>query len=338
MKTKKNTLFIILLTLPCLAFSQFNRLRYSENGKFKIVQFADIHYKPENTESDTAIMLIKEVLRVETPDLVVFTGDLAWDKPTKECFDKVLAPVIESETPWAFVFGNHDDEFDWSRKQIMDYIINKPYCLAKHGDISLKGEGNYIVEVYHNKIDSVDKIANLFYFFDSGSYNTDVPGVGWSYDWMSFNQVNWYRKQSAAYACNNGGKPYPALAFFHIPLVEYAIMKADTSCVIIGNKGEEECNGKLNTGMFAAMRLAGDIMATFVGHDHDNDYIGSYYGIALAYGRYSGGNTVYNNLGLNGCRIINLDENKYGFSTYIRLLGGEIIYSVKYPENFIKSK
>ncbi len=48
--------------------------------------------------------------------------------------------------------------------------------------------------------------------------------------------------------------------------------------------------------MFAAMKEAGDVMGMFVGHDHDNDYAVMWKDILLAYGRYTGGNTVYNHL------------------------------------------
>lgn len=58
---------------------------------------------------------------------------------------------------------------------------------------------------------------------------------------------------------------------------------------------------QLNTGMFAAMKASGDVMGTFVGHDHDNDYAVMWKDILLAYGRYTGGNTVYNHLP-NGAR------------------------------------
>lgn len=48
---------------------------------------------------------------------------------------------------------------------------------------------------------------------------------------------------------------------------------------------EKACAPLLNTGMFAAMKEAGDVMGTFVGHDHDNDYSVMWHGILLAYGR-----------------------------------------------------
>jgi len=322
-------LLSLLILFSLLSKSQTASLKFNDKGGFKIIQFTDIHYQQKNKESAVAIDLIKEVLDAEKPDFVVFTGDVIWAKPVKEGLDEVFAPVVERNIPWAYVFGNHDDEFGWSRQEIMDYVIQKPFCLAKPGDKSLKGVGNYILEVKDNKNDS---IAALLYFFDSGAYS-QVKGIK-GYDWFDFNQIDWYKKESSAYTKENKGNVYPALAFFHIPLAEYPIMKAEKYDKLIGSKDEKECNGKLNSGMFAAMRQAGDVMGTFVGHDHDNDYIGEYYGIYLAYGRYSGGKTVYNNLGKNGCRIIKLKEGMREFSTYIRLLGGEKLYLVDYPKTF----
>lgn len=321
----------VFLFLVSAAFAQ--NLKFDSGKSFKIVQFTDVHYKPNVAASDTAIMLINEVLDAETPDLVVFTGDIAWGATTKESFDTVLEPVIKRNIKWAYVNGNHDDEHGWNRTQLMDYLVTKPYCMASHGDKNLQGEGNYILEIRSS--DNMDKISNLLYFFDSGSYNELYPGVGWSYEWLSHEQVNWYRTQSKAYTTENNGNPYSALAFLHIPLAEYPIMSANKDN-IIGHYNENECNGKINTGMFAAMIESGDVIGTFVGHDHDNDYIGNYMGIALAYGRFSGGNTVYNNLGLNGCRVINLEEGEKQFSTYIRLRGGEVLFPVNFPNDFKK--
>ena len=63
-------------------------------------------------------------------------------------------------------------------------------------------------------------------------------------------------------------------SFFHIPLPEYNQAAADESAILIGTRMEKACAPLLNTGMFAAMKEAGDVMGTFVGHDHDNDYVG----------------------------------------------------------------
>lgn len=79
----------------------------------------------------------------------------------------------------------------------------------------------------------------------------------------------------------------------------------------------------------------GDIEAIFVGHDHDNDYAVMWQGVLLAYGRYTGGNTVYNNLP-NGARVIELTEGVQGFRTWIRTANNQIEQYVKFPESFLK--
>lgn len=81
----------------------------------------------------------------------------------------------------------------------------------------------------------------------------------------------------------------------------------------------------------------GDILGVFVGHDHDDDYAVFWKGILLAYGRYTGGDTVYNNLS-NGARVIEMTEGEKNFKTWIRLKGGEIVNSINYPADFIKKK
>ncbi len=328
----KCLLSLILSFIVCSAYGQTEVLKFNDDHKFKIVQFTDVHYISGRVESAVSIELINEVLDAEKPDLVVFTGDVVWGQPSRQILDEVFEPVVDRKIPWAYIFGNHDDEFEMSRSEIMDYATLKPYCLAQAGDKSIGGVGNYIFEI---KGTNDNKTQALLYLMDSHAYSK-VKGVG-GYDWFTFDQIQWYRNQSKAYTKSNEGTPYPALAFFHIPLAEYPLMSAD-STKIIGTKGEGECNGRLNSGMFTAMREAGDVMGTFVGHDHDNDYIGNYFDIYLAYGRYSGGKTVYNNLGLNGCRIIELQEGKREFKTYIRLLGGQKLYPVEYPTTFPLSK
>lgn len=335
---KKIISLIVLLCLSAAAYAQYNvvdnrKLKYGKNGNFKIVQFTDIHYQPENTESQRAISMMQEVLEAEKPDLVVITGDLAWAAPAERAFDEVLDVMIQAETPWTVTFGNHDDEHGLSRPQIMEHIINKPYGMCLHGADNVKGTGNYTLELLDPNNDSV---KTVLYLMDSRSY-TPIAGVG-DYGWFDLSQVNWYANTANAYKEQNNGNPVPALSFFHIPLCEYELMAAQGEDAYIGTRQEPECNGKLNTGMFGAMKEAGDMMGVFVGHDHNNDYIGVYHGIALAYGRFSGGNTVYNDLGENGCRVIELQQNKPGFSTYIRLKGGEKLHRVKYPETFVKEK
>lgn len=329
---------LLMASLSVAAYAQYNVvdnrvLKYDQKGKFKIVQFTDVHYQPENYESRRALDMMTEVLGVEMPDLVILTGDIVWAEPIKTAFDKVLGTIIDAGIPWAVVFGNHDDEYSLSRKEIMEYFSGKPYNMSSAGTDAIAGVGNYVLEVIDPK---TEQIETLLYCMDSRSYASPETGLD-GYGWFDRSQVNWYADTSKAYKEKNNGKPVSALSFFHIPLFEYAVM-IEGGNAYVGSRTELECCGKLNTGMFSAMKEAGGMMGVFVGHDHNNDYIGDYQGVALAYGRFSGGNTVYNDLGENGCRVIELEQGKQGFKTHILLKGGERLYPVEYPADFVREK
>ncbi len=59
----------LLVTTFCMA--QKSELKFSKDGKFKIVQFTDVHFKYGNRASDIALERINQVLDDERPDLVI---------------------------------------------------------------------------------------------------------------------------------------------------------------------------------------------------------------------------------------------------------------------------
>ena len=122
----------------------------------------------------------------------------------------------------------------------------------------------------------------------------------------------------------------PALAFFHIPLLEYNEIAGDGKT--FGNNREGEvASANINSGMFASFIDMKDVMGVFAGHDHDNDYAVMWKNILLAYGRFTGGNTEYNHLP-NGARVIVLNEGTRTFDTWIRQKGG-VVDSTSYPSD-----
>ena len=106
----------------------------------------------------------------------------------------------------------------------------------------------------------------------------------------------------------------------------------------MGIRKEAPCCPKINTGLFSAMLLGRDVMGVFAGHDHINDYVCSWKGMALAYGRFSGGHTEYHDIpGDNGARVIVLNEGVRGFNTWLRLRIGNVIATpVSYPADFTR--
>jgi DNA repair exonuclease SbcCD nuclease subunit len=56
---------------------------------------------------------------------------------------------IDRKIPYATIFGNHDDEGDLSRQDLMDVITELPYSVSKPGIKEVDGIGNYVVLVEH---------------------------------------------------------------------------------------------------------------------------------------------------------------------------------------------
>lgn len=258
------TLLALFLTTFCMA--QKSELKFNKDGKFKIVQFTDVHFKYGNPASDVALERINQVLDAEQPDVVIFTGDVIYSAPADSGMLKVLEQVSKRKLPFVVTFGNHDDEQGLTRTQLYDIIRTVPGNLMPDRGTALSPD--YVLTVKSSSDPKKD--AALLYCIDSHSYSPlkDVKG----YNWLTFDQINWYRQQSAAYKAQNGGQPVPALAFFHIPLPEYHEAVRDENAALRGTRMEEACSPRINTGMFAAMKEAGDVMGVFVGHDHDNDY------------------------------------------------------------------
>ena len=308
---------LALLCVGMMPVSAQNVLKFNADKKFKIVQFTDVHWVPGDSASEEAAERMNEVLDVEKPDLVIYTGDLVFGKPASEALSKALEPVVSRRLPFAVTWGNHDDEQDMTRIELLEYIKDMPGNLTST-TAGISGVTNYVLPL---KSEDGKKDAAVLYVFDSNAYSSLKQVKG--YDWIKPDQINWYVESSVGYTERNGGKPLPSLAFFHIPFPEYNEAAQDENALLIGTRKEKACAPLINTGLYAAMLNAGDIMATFVGHDHVNDYVVDWKGILLCYGRFTGGNTVYHDIpGGNGARVIELTQGVRSFKTWERLEGG----------------
>ena len=307
------------------------QLKFNADKKFKIVQFTDVHWVADSLASEEAGERMNEVLDAENPDLVVYTGDVIFARPAEKGMRRALEPVIKRGIPFAVTFGNHDDEQDMSRKELYEFIKDMPGNLTSTVE-DLSGVTNFILPV---KSSVGDKDAAVLYVFDSNSYSPMKQVKG--YGWIKHDQVQWYINESKKYTEANGGTPLPALSFFHIPLPEYHEAVKHEGAFMIGTRKETACAPEINTGLFAAMLEAGDVLGVFVGHDHVNDYAVSWKGIMLCYGRFTGGKTVYHDMpDGNGARIIELTEGVRQFRSWIRLKDCKVINEFTYPSEWIK--
>lgn len=116
-----------LLPFPGFAKSGGKELTFNAAGKFKIVQFTDIHWKHGSPNGQKVLRLMASVLDKERPDLVILTGDIVTSQPAEQGWVAVTKPMIDRNINWAAVLGNHDDERDLSRAGIISLLKELPY-------------------------------------------------------------------------------------------------------------------------------------------------------------------------------------------------------------------
>ena len=100
-------------------------------------------------------------------------------------------------------------------------------------------------------------------------------------------------------------------------------LSAKYSKNITGTHGENVADSHFNGGLFQSLKRTG-VKATFVGHDHLNDFCALYEGIYLCYNGGSG----YNGYGKKGwarrSRIINIENNGSNVYTWKTLYNSQL--------------
>jgi len=178
-----------------------------------------------------------------------------------------------------YIQGNHDAEADLDRDQVTSIDVTLDISLTEKGPKDINGSTNYVKAVYDRT-----KTKKLFYLWAFDSMSNDCEGIpGWGCVYPS--QIAWYKAKSQE-LISQDGKVLPGYAFFHIPIPEYQdLWNLNT---IWGQKNEGISCQSVDTGLYATMKVIGNIQAMYVGHDHQNDFWGDYHGIRLHYGRKTG--------------------------------------------------
>ena len=179
-------ILLCLLTVTILSFSAEKNsksvLKFNQNGKFKIVQFTDIHFQYDSYRSDSALAIMKTVIGNEKPDLVVLTGDVVCSKDTRKAWLALSKVLIEAKVPWAVTLGNHDAQYELSKSQIIETVAGLPYSLTKNGPKNISGNGNYVLKV---QASTSSKTAALLYCLDSQMGFHPKTNLG-NYEWIDF--------------------------------------------------------------------------------------------------------------------------------------------------------
>lgn len=316
-------------------------LRFKD-GKFKIFCISDLHGV---VDFDTRILRdLEALLEKVKPDLLMVLGDLVWNDAMEspENMLKFLRPVFDvvekKNIPWAHVFGNHDNDCvgytDFSQQAVYESFA---LDLAKRGPEEIHGMANYVLpirsefgdDIVYNvwALDSHDSLGNLIKEFNLGdphdkwtrqcTYPSCLHDWGCEYDTLNFDQLMWYYNSSLELEQYAGHK-IPGVMTMHIPIPEYSILYKNTAETYYeGTRREAVGCSPINSGLLNAMLNRGDIKTVVSGHDHINDYTGSYLGIKLCYDaglNYDG----YCDDDLRGGRVLEIEEaDPWNIKTYM---------------------
>lgn len=292
---------------------------------FKIMQLTDTHWTNFDERDRRTRQVIEAVLDIEQPDLVFWTGDMIGGADCKDAergMLQLVQPIEERGVLWTAVMGNHDDESSLSREELWRVMQTCAHFVGRRGPRRVTGVGNYVLPILDRR---GERPAAFLWGIDSNSYaTTDIGGWGW----ITRDQIAWYERTAQQVHQRWGISPQemrtiPVLAFFHIPLPEYDEVWCTQVCY--GEKYEEVCAPKINTGFFAALHEVGEVIGTFVGHEHINDFWGNLYGIRLCYGRVSGYGGYGREGFLCGARVIELEQSVRDFRTWLGLEDGTAV-------------
>lgn len=301
---------LTLLTLSCgksMEDAPAQPVMRFTDGEFKIVQFTDLHLKPYDTTTDTTFATVRAIIDIEKPDIAVLTGDVVCYDPATDGWNHLVQLFDSIRQPFTVTMGNHDAEY-LPKDSIYSLLMKSPFYVGDKGPADIHGCGNTVIPVYG----SSGTPAALVYCIDSNDYQPNQK-LGY-YDWIHFDQVKWYREMSDSFAVANNGTHLPAIAFFHIPVPEFANVLDDDKTYGAMHEGAG-ASAALNAGLFASMAEIGDVMGIFVGHDHNNDFVGMTRDIAVGFGRCTGA-MAYGDL-TRGARVIRLYEGDKKFDTWV---------------------
>ncbi|WP_339706423.1 metallophosphoesterase [uncultured Kriegella sp.] len=229
---------------------------------------------------------IKKLVETHDPDMIAITGDLFdGNKPHGTLLASYAVNFFDSlDRPWLFMFGNHDPEGGFGRAAIAEVFAESKWgVLGKHSVNNEWSEKyDYVVDILVN---GERKPVWQIFGFDSGAEKGNKS--------IKEEQLKWYRDISNNTASTHK-EQIRAISMFHIPLIEFQYLQDDESIKKQGFNEEKVYYEEDDGSVYKTFLDVGNVEAVFCGHDHYNNYWGTYKGgIILAYGYISGVATKY---------------------------------------------
>lgn len=274
------------------------------DGDYEVLVITDIHLKNHATFAaelgvnyvlDWAgkIALDNMVEEVD-PDLILVLGDTTLCDRNDIEYERFVKQMDSYQTPWACVFGNHDDEGRADKAKLVDILNTSEYGMFQYGPSNLHGAGNYAIRLTRD-----GKTQQLLFMMDSGSSHEFEAKT----DGINEQQVAWYNWNMEGVKAAEGEYPQN-MAFFHIPLPIYEELEDG---FIMGERAEATVASNTDGGLFEAMK-AHNGTQMFAAHDHNNDFTAEVDGIKVSYALKSSYN-CYFKFGMTGGTLLTISPD-----------------------------
>ncbi len=296
------------------------KLTCDSEGNFTILVVSDPQCDNKEQWREAGQELEFLVQRAE-PDFVLINGDMnSYNIIPYDMWDTFVSPLENRGIYWSTTNGNHDP----FRYRYYNMYKSYEYCLnntVDAADVNYERTRpmNYVLPVYSS---GGERIVFAIYGMDSGT--SDKNG----YEGLTKKQIEWYKAQSDTLKNNNNGKAVTSVMCMHIPLPQMLEMyySGENSIYGVANEIKYNTNGyttksgehidQINVhtssivrdnGMFDAILEKGDIKAVLFGHNHRNNFIGSYKGVLMGFvGKLSTG--CYSDNVCRGGRVLRFNQ------------------------------
>ncbi len=280
---------------------------------------------------------VEETITATNPDLIIITGDLLYGKydDNGSALQAFIAFMEKFETPWAPVFGNHDQESamgaDWQCEQ----LENAQYCMFLQRELT--GNGNYTVGIQQG-----DALTRMFVMLDSNgcdAASAESLANGHTRQSAGFgaDQIEWYTQQITRL---KEISPTTKISFaYHIQqtvfsdaLAKYGFKQSNSTQNILIDKKSNRAEGDFgyigrpmksawdsSKTVYEGMKALG-VDSIYVGHEHCNSASVVYEGIRFQYGQKSSEYDRFNTVSTNGKVSAEYLYNKTGAP----LVGGTV--------------
>ena len=258
---KKAKVFLVLFLVLIMAMSSgcqkravqhdISEYRITMNYRegFRVMVLSDIHLSRFSNLDEIKVFLENNITEAD-PDIIVLNGDSFFDA-TKAEVDWLFNFIDSFSVCWVYLQGNHDRQGSFEPNYPENVVSKMVYALnVDFADDDIEGEQNFYVDL----MDGDDLVYRLF-MIDSGSY-ARMNAIKYTYARIGENQLKHIEAIQAAEDDNS----YTSLAFFHIPLPEFAMAYEGYKNGDYEGFGENREGGspsKFSTNQFERMKNAG---------------------------------------------------------------------------------